>query len=139
MTTEPVFEQIAEAIDHEFSASIEDGVFKITPAEAGIAMFAALTTANDAEARAWEAADALAKQHDKLRTENAKYRAVLESLVVLLDELGFEDRSNEIERALWPVVGVLDDGTEVEFEYHDEPAECEYCANGRSCDCAGAQ
>ena len=131
---------IAEEIQHDFNMRIEDNKFIMEPAEAGIALLAAMSQRNDAETRAWEAADELTRVMEKLRTENAKFRTLLESLSILLESLGYEDRANDIERTLWPVIGVLEDGTEVAFEFYDEDVEaCEYCDNGWACDCGGAQ
>lgn len=137
-----IIEDIQELVDQPFmSVSIRDGEFIINPAEAGIALMAAVSQQNEAESRAWEAAEELARELERLRQENARFRNELEPLVILLEELGYEDRSRQIERALWPVVGVLEDGTEVAFEYYDEEVveECLYCANGWACDCAGSQ
>jgi hypothetical protein len=124
-------------------------MFIVEPAEAGIAMLAAMAAQNDAETRAWEASDELARQLEKTKQENARYRELLEGLSILLTELGYESRADEVEHALWPVTGVLDDGTEVEFEYcargwaceEDDEAEifCVYCEDGFTCDCGGAQ
>ncbi len=103
-------------------------------------MLAVMAAGNEAEARAWEASDELARQLEKTKQENARYRDLLEGLSILLTELGYETRADEVERALWPVTGVLDDGTEVEFSYGNDPEiECNYCARGWACDCGGAQ
>jgi len=143
MTDKTLLDDIAETIEQEFNARIQDGMFIVEPAEAGIAMLAAMAARNEAETRAWEASDELARQLEKTKQENARYREILEGLSILLTELGYESRADEVERALWPVVGVLDDGTEVEFEYcacgEDEDIACEYCARGWACDCGGAQ
>jgi hypothetical protein len=141
MTEKTLLDDIAETIEQEFNARIQDGMFIVEPAEAGIAMLAAMAARNEAETRAWEASDELARQLEKTKHENARYREILEGLSILLTELGYESRADEVERALWPVVGVLEDGTEVEFEYGetDEDITCEYCARGWACDCGGAQ
>ena len=133
---------IAGTINHAFEAVIEDGVFKITPAEAGVAMFAALATIEADASRVEAAADALALQMEKLRDENARYRAHLEHVQLVLEAVGYDDKAAEIDHVLWPVIGVLEDGTEIEFTY-DELAEMDiersYCAQGLTCDCGGAQ
>jgi hypothetical protein len=136
MTEKTLLDNIAETIEHEFNARIQDGMFIVEPAEAGIAMLAAMAAGNEAETRAWEASDELARQLEKTKQENSRYRDLLEGLSILLTELGYESRADEVERALWPVVGVLEDGTEVEFEYD---ATCETCARGWACECDGAE
>lgn len=121
MTSERnIIDDIEETIEQPFNMEVRDGEFVITPAEAGIAMLAALSQRNDAETLAWETTEELAKELEKYRQENARYREALEPLVILLEELGFEERAHQIERALWPVIGVLEDGTEVAFEYYEE-------------------
>jgi hypothetical protein len=145
MTDKTLIDEIAETVGHDLNIRIQDGEFIVTPAEAGIAMLAAMSEQAGAEDRIWSQVDALSKQAEKLRVENAKYRDLLESLTILLEQLGYDDRAHDIERALWPVVGVLEDGTEISYEYYDADEDddadlhCTYCANGWACDCAGAQ
>ena len=111
--------EIAEAINQAFEAVIEDGVFKITPAEAGVAMFAALANQEDEAARAWAEADILVTRLESLREENARYRAQLEHASLVLEAIGYDDKAREIDELLWPVFGILEDGTEVSFEYNN--------------------
>jgi hypothetical protein len=126
MTDNNMLSDIAETINQEFTARIQDGVFIIEPAEAGVAMFAALANQEDEAARAWVEADVLVTKLEALREENASYREHLEKLQFLLDAIGYDDKVQEIDELLWPVVGVLEDGTEVSFEYFpDVEPNCE--------------
>lgn len=144
MTEKTLLDNIAETIDQEFVARIQDGVFIIEPAEAGVAMFAALAREEEAANRAWEEAEALVDKLERLREENASYREHLEKLQFLLDAIGYQDKVQEIDELLWPVVGVLEDGTEIAFEYNKDAElecnyECNYCAYGWACACEEAQ
>jgi hypothetical protein len=130
-----VLEQAEDLAGMELTATIEDGAFVIRPAEAGIALMASLATHNEQLEEAWKSADYLAKRLEDLRDENGVLRDELEDLFDYLTEIGNAPRASRITEVLWPVVGVLDDGTEVEFEYDDENIVCEYCLNGWACDC----
>ena len=79
---------------------------------------------------------------EEVREEAAKLRDYLESLQLYLDAMGCDEKVSEIDHLLWPVVGVLEDGTQVKFQYDEfdeEDIECSYCAQGFTCDCEGAQ
>jgi hypothetical protein len=60
----------------------------------------------------------------------------------VLENVGYYEVAAQIDLTLLPVVGVLEDGTEVIFTY-DELAEmdicCHECAQGLTCDCGGEQ
>ena len=137
-----MLQEIAETIGSDFTAYIEDGVFRITPPEAGIAIFAALSGHAEQLQEAWDATDELVLKLEEVRAENARYRDHLEHVQTVLEDVGYHEKAAEIDRTLWPVVGVLEDGTEVIFTY-DELAEmdieCDYCAQGFTCDCGGAE
>jgi len=49
--------------------------------------------------------------------------------------MGCDEKVSEIDHLLWPVVGILEDGTEVQFQY-DEVNEDDYCINELNCDCS---
>jgi hypothetical protein len=74
--------------------------------------------------------------------------------------MGCDEKVSEIDHLLWPVVGILEDGTEVQFQYDEiDPLDrikcdycldgftcsceadikCDYCSQGFTCDCEGAQ
>ena len=133
--------EIANNIGSAFTAYIEDGVFRITPPEAGIAIFAALSGHAEQLQDAWDATDELVLKLEKLSDENARYRDHLEYLQTVLENLGRYEVSAQIDRTLWPVIGILEDGTEVVFAYDDDEAEieCDYCSQGLTCDCEEAQ
>ena len=137
-----MLQEIAENIGSDFTAYIEDGVFRITPPEAGIAIFAALSGHAEQLQDAWDATDELVLKLEEVREEAAKLRDYLESLQLYLDAMGCDEKVSEIDHLLWPVVGVLEDGTQVKFQYDEfdeEDIECSYCAQGFTCDCEGAQ
>jgi prefoldin subunit 5 len=118
-----VLEQAEDMAGMELTATIEDGAFVIRPAEAGVALMASIGAHNSQLEDAWESADYLAKRLEDLRDENGVLRDELEDLFDYLTEIGNEPRASRITEVLWPVVGVLDDGTEVGFEYNDETNE----------------
>lgn len=156
-----MLQEIAENIGSDFTAYIEDGVFRITPPEAGIAIFAALSGHAEQLQDAWDATDELVLKLEEVREEAAKLRDYLESLQLYLDAMGCDEKVSEIDHLLWPVVGILEDGTKVPFQYEDylmtnaaakefnaimnrvianeDNIECDYCAQGFTCDCEGAQ
>jgi hypothetical protein len=134
--------EIAETIGSDFTAYIEDGVFRITPPEAGIAIFAALSGHAEQLQDAWDATDELVIKLEEVREEAAKLRDYLESLQLYLDAMGCDEKVSEIDHLLWPVVGVLEDGTEVQFEYVEidplDRIKCTYCVQGLTCSCEAA-
>ena len=130
-----MLQEIAETIGSDFTAYIEDGVFRITPPEAGIAIFAALSGHGEQLQDAWDATDELVVKLEEVREEAAKLRDYLESLQLYLDAMGCDEKVSEIDHLLWPVVGVLEDGTEVKFQY-DEFDEDDCCINELNCDCS---
>jgi hypothetical protein len=134
-----MLQEIAETIGSDFTAYIEDGVFRITPPEAGIAIFAALSGHAEQLQDAWDATDELVLKLEEVREEAARLRDYLESLQLYLDAMGCDEKVSEIDHLLWPVVGVLEDGTEVQFQYDEPEIECDYCSQGFTCDCEGAQ
>jgi N-formylglutamate deformylase len=136
-----MLKKIAETTDSEFTPHIENGVLYTTQLAPGVAMSVALAGAESNTAEAQDETDSLAKQLEKLRAENARYRDHLEYLQTVLENLGCYEVSAQIDLTLWPVIGVLEDGTEVVFAYDDDEAEieCDYCSQGLTCDCEEAQ
>jgi len=128
-----------ELAGQDFAATIEDNAFVIRPAEAGIAFLAAITTHSTELEQAWESADALATRLEELREENGIYRQELENITEILTVENYPQYVERINRILWPVVGINEDGTRVEFEYNDPEISCEYCGNGWACDCNGVR
>ena len=134
--------KIAETTDSEFTPHIENGVLYTTQLAPGVAMSVALAGVESNTAEAQDETDSLAKQLEKLRAENARYRAHLEYLQTVLEDVGYHEVAAQIDLTLFPVVGALEDGTEVIFTY-TELAEmdvcCHECAQGLTCDCGGEQ
>ena len=135
-------QKIVETIGSEFTAHIDDGALHAKQLETGVAMSAALASSERNTYNPQAETDSLAKQLEKLLAENARYLAHLEDLQTVLENVGYHEVAAEIDRTLWPVIGILEDGTEIVFTY-DELAEmdieCSYCAQGLACDCGGEQ
>lgn len=104
-----------ELAGQAFGATIEDNTFMIRPAEAGIALLAAITQHNEHVKAAWDAADEMADALETLRADNALLREALDSCVEWLRHAGYDKAAEEVLAVLWPVRGVFADGTEVEI------------------------
>jgi hypothetical protein len=115
-------QQAEELAGASFNARIENGVFMIEPAEAAIALLAAVTQHNDQNQAAWDAVDEMAARVEELREDNARLREALDGCVEWLHHAGYENAAAEVLQLLWPVRGVLEDGTEVEIvlDYDNE-------------------
>jgi hypothetical protein len=108
---------IADAAGSEvFDANIVDGSLVITPADAGIQIFAALATM---EERFTSYETRLEQQEEillDLRDNNGRLRDLLERTYGVLLESGQTELADEVIEAAYPVVGVADDGKEIRFE-----------------------
>jgi len=121
-TTNPI-EQAAELAGMGLDIRIEDGKFIIEPSDAGIALLASLQAQQNNADEAWEAVDEMTAEIEKMRDENSEFREVLHALATLLENIGYDLEASRINRMLWKVVGIDDEGNEVEFNYFDEDAE----------------
>ena len=102
-------------------------------------MSVALARAERSTAEAQDDADSLAKQLEKLWAVNDRYRDHLEYLQTVLENLDCDEEVLKIDHLLRPLVGVLEDGTEVQFQYGEiDPLDiikCDYCLDGFTCSC----
>lgn len=109
-------EEIAETIGTDaFDAKIEDGKMVITPADAGIQIFAAIAMAEEQIEKAEVEVLAAREIIDNLRQDNSHLRDLLERTYSVLIESGQTELADEVIEAAYPLVGVQEDGTEVEF------------------------
>jgi GAF domain-containing protein len=116
--------EIAEDLAGEsFQATIEDNAFVIRPAEAGIALMAALSTSEERLQAALDSADQLATALEAAREENGLFRSELEIVADILDSASHAEYVKRLNDLLWAVVGVTEDGTEVPFTYNEQDAE----------------
>jgi hypothetical protein len=103
------FEQIAETIGYdEFSATIEDGKFIITPADAGIALFGYIQIAEEQMNQYQEAAEGLRTEFAELREDNSLLRDLLERCYGVLMDAGHVALADEVIEAAYPVRGVVE-------------------------------
>jgi hypothetical protein len=118
-TTNPI-EQAAELAGMGLDIRIEDGKFIIEPSDAGIALLASLQAQQNNADEAWEAVDEMTAAIEKMRDENSMFREALHNLAEVLIELNQLALAAKINRMLWKVVGIDDEGNEVEFNYFDD-------------------
>lgn len=111
-----MLENIAEYTGEPFSVNIVDNTMQIRPAEAGIAIFAALTRQDEREQAAWEEADRIARTLEEVREDNARLRDLFEMVHPVLVELGQEELAEELLRTVYPVYGVNADGSTVKVD-----------------------
>lgn len=116
MEDKNIIEQAAEIAGTELEMNIRDGELCIAPAEAGIMLLAAVAAWQEQADKREEYIEQLLERLEKLRDENAQYRDLLEECRERMLSFGFEDAANKIMNALWPVFGVLEDGTQVPVE-----------------------
>jgi flagellar motility protein MotE (MotC chaperone) len=108
-----IIEKAAEIAGMPLEMNIKDGELCIAPAEAGVMLLAAVAAWQEQSDKQEDYIDQLNEKMHKLRDENAQYRELLDECREKLLSFGFEAQATRIMNALWPVVGVLDDGTEV--------------------------
>ena len=118
--TPELLEQLEEMAGMGLDISIEDGAFTIRPADAGIALLAAINAHDDEMAETWKAVDDMAKTVEELRSENSLFRQLLLDVVDVMEHSGFEREAAIISRVIWSVKGINEDGEEVEFEWNDD-------------------
>lgn len=111
-----VLENAAEAIGQEFSVNIVDGVMHISPAEAGIALFAYVEMVENGYAEYEDNISRLADELMEKADDNARLRNLIEELIPTLETLGYADLVEEILRVAYPVRGVAADGDRVQAD-----------------------
>lgn len=111
-----IIETAAAIAGMPLEMNIVDGALCIVPSEAGVMLLAAVGAWQEQADRREDYIDQLFVQLHKVRDENAFYRELLEECRERMLSFGFEAQATRIMNALWPVVGVLEDGTEVPVE-----------------------
>jgi hypothetical protein len=101
------FEEMSEVVGiNGFTAEIQDGKFVISPADAGVALFAFVQTNNER----LDAADAVIEELnnlvEELREDNAGLRDLLERVYGVLLDAGYPDLADEVITAAYPVKGI---------------------------------
>lgn len=108
-----IIEKAAEIAGVPLEMNIREGELCIAPADAGIMLLAAVAAWQEQADAREEYIEQLLERFEKLRDENAFYRELLDECRQRMLSFGFEAQASKIMNALWPVVGVLEDGTEV--------------------------
>jgi hypothetical protein len=103
-------ERTAEAIGADFTVNIVDGVMHLTPAEAGVALFAFVEMVEKGYADYEENISRLADELMEKADDNARLRNLVEELIPTLESLGYADLVEEILKVCYPVRGIAADG-----------------------------
>lgn len=119
MTDKNPIEQAEELAGMPLNMHIKDGVFIIEPSDAGIALLASLRAQQQDTETAWQSVDEMTEELEKARAENAVFRMLLSDTSEIMRNMGMDREANRIDRALWKVVGIDDEGNEVEFDYFE--------------------
>jgi len=101
--------QVEAAAGQPFEVEIVEGVMHITPGEAGIALFAAISQQQAREDEAWAVVEELAKKLDEVRDENAVLRDLFEDLHPMLVEFGQNELADRLMQTLYPVTFIRDE------------------------------
>lgn len=113
-----VLDQTAAKIGEEFNVTIEDGVMKITPPEAGIAIFSYISL-SDSEQDKYNLM--LLEMNDKLDYANDRIAMLYDTLEKTLEMLSEDENHEELcvalLQVLYPVIGITSDGVEIDFSY----------------------
>jgi hypothetical protein len=115
-----IIEQVEELAGMGLDISIEENAFVIRPAEAGIALLAAIREHDDEMSETWTAVDDMAETVEQLRAENNLFRQLLLDVVEIFDDKNMTREATIISRAVWSVKGINEDGEEVEFQWNDD-------------------
>ena len=117
--TPNVFDELKQLIGMDFHMEIKDGVFCITPAEAAIALFSATSEALFSMEKVSDEIDAIREDYLNLKNETDEHRQMLEACYDSYVVSGFDFEATCLENYLWPVTGILEDGTEIVFKDTD--------------------
>lgn len=111
-----IIEKAAEIAGTALDMNIREGELCIAPAEAGIMLLAAVAAWQEQSDKQEDYIDQLFEKMHRLRDENAQYRELLDECREKMLSFGMEAQATKIMNALWPVIGVLEDGTQVPVE-----------------------
>jgi cell shape-determining protein MreC len=116
-------EHAAMLAGQELEIEIKDGAFIMRPSDAGVMLLAWLQSAQKESDQAWDSVDEMTDKLENLRDENAVLREALESASDKLEFAGLENDAKDLRKLLWKVVGIDDEGNEIEFEWLDSDYE----------------
>lgn len=116
-------EKTAEAIGTEFTVNIVDGVMHLSPAEAGVALFAFVEMVEDGYADYETNISRLADELMEKADDNARLRNLVEELIPTLETLGYADLVEEILKVCYPVSGIALDGDRVRLDETQSQSE----------------
>lgn len=117
--TPNVFDELKQIIGMDFHMEIKDGVFCITPAEAAIALFSATAATLSNLEKVWEEVDSVTEKYLELKNKTDEHHQLLEACWNSFVVKGFENEARILEDYLWPITGIMDDGTVVDFSSGD--------------------
>lgn len=117
--TPSVFDELKQIIGMDFHMEIKDGVFCITPAEAAIALFSATAATLSNMEKVWEEVDSVTEKYLELKNKTDEHHQLLEACWNSFVVKGFENEARILEDYLWPITGIMDDGTVVDFSSGD--------------------
>ena len=117
--TPDMFDELKQIIGMDFHMEIKDGVFCITPAEAAIALFSATAATLANMENVWDEIDAANAKYLELKNRTDEQHHLLEACYDSFVYSGFDIESHILEEYLWPVTGILEDGTEVSLGTND--------------------
>lgn len=117
--TPSVFDELKQIIGMDFHMEIKDGVFCITPAEAAIALFSATAATLSNMEKVWEEVDSVTEKYLELKNKTDEHHQLLEACWNSFVVKGFENEARMLEDYLWPITGIMDDGTVVDFSSGD--------------------
>jgi hypothetical protein len=117
--TPSMFDELKQIIGMDFHMEIKDGVFCITPAEAAIALFSATAATLANMENVWDEIDAANAKYLELKNRTDEQQQLLEACWNSFLVKGFDNEADILENFLWPVIGILEDGTEVNFGTKD--------------------
>ena len=117
--TPDMFDELKQIIGMDFHMEIKDGVFCITPAEAAIALFSATAATLANMENVWDEIDAANAKYLELKNRTDEQHHLLEACYDSFVYSGFDIESHILEEYLWPVTGILEDGTEVSLSTND--------------------
>lgn len=113
-----ILDQTAAKIGAEFNVVIEDGVMKITPPEAGIAIFSYISL-SESEQDKYDLM--LLELKDKLDYADDRIAMLYDTLEKTLEMLSEDENHEELcvalLQVLYPIVGITGDGVEIDFSY----------------------
>ena len=96
----------------DFKVNIVDGKMVIQPSEAGIALFSHIDISEQSHETAKLYTNTLEDLLEKVRSDNANLRNLMELLVEKIDDTELVD---EILKTIYPISAVDDEGKEVKF------------------------